>query len=159
MSGQPTPAERWAFLKALAAAFAVMARDAEADVRDVIAATSAKSFETRFGSVTVAKTGWAVKVADPEALAATLPPDQVMAVPKPWAEKQALARIVVVAGQAVDRDTGELAGWAAAEPTGGHLLWPASDVQREAKAAALAAAASGLAALEAAPAVAQLGGL
>jgi hypothetical protein len=131
-----TAAERWAALKAVAAAFTALADEAAQAVHEDVAATGAKSFETRFGAVVRTAAGTRVECVDPEALAAALPPEKVRTVPKDWALKEALAQVTVVAGVPVDVATGEVVGWAGVKATGGTLAWPASTGQREAKAAA-----------------------
>ncbi|MDR1264345.1 MAG: hypothetical protein LBK42_01960 [Propionibacteriaceae bacterium] len=134
---RPTnPAERYAVLKALIAALSEARAEAESDVLAVAAEVGVKSFSTPAGNVTVVTTSDTVEV-DEQALAATLPAEQTMVVPKDWALAAAKKRLRIVQGLPVDADTGEVVDWATVLPGGKRSLrWPATDEQRAAKTAA-----------------------
>jgi len=94
-----------------------------------------KTFTSNQGNVTVGQSTDTIEVTDPLALAQSLPEDQRMTVPVPWAQAAAAKRLAIVGADAVDPDTGEVVPWARVKPASApYLSWPSSAQQKTAKA-------------------------
>jgi hypothetical protein len=93
-----------------------------------------KAYQSPVGAINIVQKDATIAISDMEALAKTLPEGETMLVPRPWAAKQALARLAIQDGDVVDVTTGELVGWAEVVPESApYVSWPASTQQKAAK--------------------------
>jgi hypothetical protein len=126
-------AEKWAALKALADAIYTAAKAAEPDVLDIADGVGVKTFETPFGQVTIVRPGESI-VVDERALLGMVDPTELEQRVAPWKVKELTSRLVIVAGEVVDKTTGEVVEWAHVQPGGDpQVRWPSTTQQKQVK--------------------------